>query len=228
MDLIKLIEKLVKFQSYIGNQKAINDCLEFCINYFKNKNSIYVKQVEKNNIKSVLISNVDTMDFDVLEVGHIDVVPVNDFEMFNPKVISNIMYGRGTGDMKGPVASAMKLFDYVMENNLKLKYGLLIVSDEEPGGFDGSMYWANELGLKSKIILDGDAGGKLNTIIYKSKACFFIKLISKGESAHGSKPWLGIDANENLINTINNLRKFFPYISKNNTPKDEWITTLEL
>ncbi len=228
MNLIELTKKLVEFPSYNGNIDTINSCLDFCIGYFANNPNIFIRRVEKNGVRSVLFSNADVLNFDVLEVGHIDVVPVNDFKMFNPKISGDIMYGRGAGDMKGSVAAAMKLFDHVIENNLKLRYGLLIVTDEEPGGFDGSKYWADELGLKAKIILDGDAGGELNTIIYKSKACFFVKLTSIGESAHGSKPWLGVDANEGLINTINNLRKEFPYISRKNPPNDEWITTMHV
>lgn len=226
MNLIELTEKLIKFPSYTGNNEAINQCLEFCINYFRNNSKIFIKREQKNGVKSVLLSNIGTLDFDVLEVGHIDVVPATSNDMFIPKIINNIIYGRGTGDMKGFVAVAMKIFEYIIENKLNLKYGLLIVSDEEPGGFDGAKYWAEELGLKTKILLDADAGGALNTIIYKAKACYFAKLIAKGKSAHGSMPWLAIDANENLLNSILNLRKTFPYICEKSNIKDKWITTM--
>ena len=225
-DLLDLTKKLIEFPSVEGNSNAINNCLDFCIKYLSN---VYIKQVEKNGVRSILFSNTDNcLDFDVLEVGHIDVVPVKNDSMFIPKIVGDIMYARGSGDMKGSVAVAMKLFNHVVKNNYKIKYGLLIVSDEEPGGFDGSKYWAEELGLKAKIVLDGDAGLNLNTIIYKSKASSFIKLISNGLSSHGSKPWLGIDANENLINSITKIRKIFPYFSKNNVPKDEWTTTMHV
>lgn len=52
-----------------------------------------------------------------------------------------------------------------------------------------------------------------------------LKLTSNGLSAHGSMPWLGIDANENLINTLVNIRKYFPYVSRENPADNEWITT---
>ena len=228
MELLELIKKLIEFQSYTGNQKAINDCLKFCINYFIDKNNVYIKQIEINKNKSVLISNIDTSDFDVLEVCHIDVVPVNNTKQYIPNIIDNIMYARGSGDMKGFVAVAIKLFEYAINNNFNLKYGLLIVSDEEPGGFNGAKYWTENLNLKTKILLDADAGNNLNTIISKSKASFFVKLISNGKSAHGSKPWLGNDAIENLIQTINNLRKFFSYYSINNLSINDWITTMHI
>jgi succinyl-diaminopimelate desuccinylase len=53
-------------------------------------------------------------------------------------------------------------------------------------------------------------------------------LLSNGEPAHGSKPWLGVDANENIIRTVTNLRKIFTYYSKDEIPEDEWVTTMHV
>jgi succinyl-diaminopimelate desuccinylase len=129
--------------------------------------------------------------------------------------------------MKTQVAGAMKLLEFVVENNIKIKFGVLIVTDEETVG-KCSDFWVNKIGLKSKIILDGDGEHGINKIIDRKKACVFVDLISKGKLAHGSKPWLGIDANENLIQSIVNLRKVFPYICKNSKPESEWFTTMHV
>ena len=229
MNLIELTKKLVSYKTVSGNFDEIEKCFSFIKDYMsKNKNKYFIKEIEHNKVKSILFSNVETMDFDVLELGHIDVVPVNNDEMFNVKIENNIMKGRGVADMKSFVASGIKLFEYVLENKKDLKYGILIVSDEETGGKNGSEYWVESLGLKTKILLDGDAGDYVNEIIYKSKGSCFIKLTSKGESNHGSQPWLGIDAIESLINTINNIRKIYPYYSKENEPKDKWIPTFHV
>ena len=228
MDLIELTKKLVKFQTITGNFEEINKCFSFIKEYISNKKNVFIKEKELNKVKSILFSNIETNNFDVLEVCHIDVVPVSNINMFNPTIDNNIMKGRGTQDMKAFVASAIKLFEYIIDNNINLKYGLLIVSDEEIGGEGGSKYWVEKINLKTKILLDGDAGGELNKIVYKSKGSCFIKLIAKGESAHGSMPWLSIDANEELIETINRIRKIYPYYSKENQPKDKWTTTLHI
>lgn len=228
MDLVELTQALIRFPSYTGNNVAINDCLNYCVNYFKNNPKVFVKKSEKNGLPSVLLSNVQTLDFDVLDVGHIDVVPVNDNKMFDPRIENNIMYGRGTSDMKASVAASMKTLEYIIENNIPIKYGTLIVSDEESGGANGAGHWASDLRLKTRVLLDGDSGTIINKIIQKSKGAAFIKLKSHGKSAHGSRPWLGIDANENLINTILNLRKVFPYYSEKNEPSDKWITTMHV
>ena len=229
MDVIELVKNLIKFPSYTGNNQEIHNCINYCINYFKDNKKVFIKKEEKNGLPSVLLSNVDSLELDVLDVGHIDVVPVNDNKMFEPKIEGNIMYGRGTSDMKDSVAVSIKTLEYVIENNLPLKYGTLIVSDEETGGQNGAKHWAEDIKLKTKVLLDGDAGGIINNIIQKSKGAMFLKLTSYGKTAHGSRPWLGIDANENLINTIVNLRKIFPYYCENNHSKeDEWCTTMHV
>ena len=139
------------------------------------------------------------------------------------------MYGRGTSDMKDSVAVSIKTLEYVIENNLPLKYGTLIVSDEETGGQNGAKHWAEDIKLKTKVLLDGDAGLLINKIIQKSKGIAGIKLVCHGKTAHGSRPWLGIDANENLINTIVNLRKIFPYYSmENHSSENEWNETMHV
>ena len=229
MDVIELVKNLIKFPSYTGNNQEIHNCINYCINYFKDNKKVFIKKEEKNGLPSVLLSNVDSLELDVLDVGHIDVVPVNDNKMFEPKIEGNIMYGRGTSDMKDSVAVSIKTLEYVIENNLPLKYGTLIVSDEETGGQNGAKHWAENIKLKTKVLLDGDSGGIINNIIQKSKGAMFLKLTSYGKTAHGSRPWLGIDANENLINTIVNLRKIFPYYCENNHSKeDEWCTTMHV
>ena len=55
----------------------------------------------------------------------------------------------------------------------------------------------------------------------------FVKLISKGIAAHGSTPWDGIDANENLFKVWQKIRTFYPYFSSNQpAPANKWIDTV--
>jgi succinyl-diaminopimelate desuccinylase len=228
MELMELTEKLIRFPGTTQNKPALEECFNFCVNYFKDKNNknIFIDVKEKNGLKSVLVSNADTINLDVLDIVHIDVVPVGDKNMYNPIIKDGILKARGSSDMKSQVAVAFKLFEYVIEQKFDYKYGLLIVTDEETE-CTCSDYWASEIGLNAKIILDGDGAAPiLNKMIYKKKASLCIKVIFRGESAHGSRPWIGVDANENLIQSWSNLRKVFPYINKDNKPADEWCVTL--
>ncbi len=48
----------------------------------------------------------NTFDFDILTVGHLDVVPAPK-KIFVPNIEGNKLYGRGSGDMKSQIAIAL-------------------------------------------------------------------------------------------------------------------------
>jgi acetylornithine deacetylase/succinyl-diaminopimelate desuccinylase-like protein len=229
VDILELTKKLMSFKS-ISNEKEISSkCIDYILDYVGDDKNIFIKPINSNGFRSVLLSNADTLELNVLEVGHVDVVPVSSDKIFEPRIEGDLLYGRGGGDMKGFIAVGLEVLKFVVKSNLKMKYGLLIVTDEEISSENGSKYWAETLGLKAKLVLDPDSGKKLNTIIYKSKGAFFFKLISNGESVHGSQPWSSsADAVENLIQSINNLRKIFPHYSKKNEPDDKWVDTMHV
>jgi len=226
MKLLKLINELIKIKSEVNTFPKLNECIDFCENYFLNK-KVFIKKVKYNNYPSIFISNQNTLECDVISVGHIDVIPADD-KMFSIDIRNHKMYGRGVADMKSCVAVGIKNLEYIIDNNINIKYGLLIVSDEENGGFNGTNYWVNELGLKAKVALDPDGGESINYIVEKSKGVAIAKIISQGKSAHGSKPWLGIDAVENLINVLNKLRSIFPYYSQDNLPESNFVSTMNV
>ena len=181
---------------------------------------------EFNNVPSILFSNCDTMNFDILSIGHIDVVPAKD-ELFTAKVEENKLYGRGSADMKSGVLVSLDLLKDVIEKNVDVKYGVLIVSDEEIGGVNGAKKWA-ELGLNSTVLLDYDSGDGFEYISQKSKGIAILELEAKGIEAHGSMSWEGLDANDIIIDTINELRGKFKNFSINNKPKDSWVPTMHV
>lgn len=226
MPILQLTKDLVQIPSQSGNIPALRECINYCKSYFKDKN-VFIKETESNNLPSVLISNTETMDFDVIQISHVDVVPAEE-RMFNPVEKDGILYGRGVIDMKSLVATSLKVLENVVNNNFNVKYGTLIVSDEETGGFHGANHWVNNLGIRSKVVLDPDGGKHINTIINKAKGVVMVKLVAKGEEAHGSRPWQGVDANEHLLRTIFNLRKHFDYYSKTKHPEDKWVSTMHV
>ena len=77
----------------------------------------------------------------ILFLGHIDVVPISNAELsdwnsdpFDAKVTGDIMFGRGSGDMKGGVAAFFAAFD-----DFSPDVGNVIIAlsgDEEIGGVD--------------------------------------------------------------------------------------------
>ena len=132
MDVIAVAQELMKFRTETGNREQINKCLQYCRNLLENSGAI-VEIAEFDKASPVLfIRNRRTEDFDVLCLGHLDVVPAAD-EMFVPQIRDGKLFGRGSLDMKSFAAVALNSMEYVLKNNLNLNFGVILSTDEEKG-----------------------------------------------------------------------------------------------
>lgn len=226
MDLFQVIENLIKFKTETGNIKEIDKCLEYMKGVLETEEIVVDICRYKNTSPVFFARTLDTNDFDVLILGHIDVVPAAD-DMFVPMVQNGKMFGRGTLDMKSFAAVALNSILYVSQHKLPLKFGVILSTDEEKGSLSTEAFLQSHPMLKAKIVLDNDVGGDITKIVARCKNPVFVKLTALGEAAHGSTPWDGVDANENLFKTWENIRKIYPAFSKNEPkPHNTWIDTV--
>lgn len=228
MDLLNVAQDLIRFRTETGNSEEINKCFDYVQTLFEDTSAV-VKIFRQGDIAPVIfISNNDTQDFDALVLGHLDVVPAED-KMFQPEIKDGRMYGRGTLDMKSFAAVALNSMTYVLEHKLPLNFGVILSSDEEKGSKGTHAFMAAHPNINSKIVLDNDVGGNILSIVTKCKNPVFVKIIAQGLAAHGSTPWDGIDANEKMMMTLANIRKIYPYFSKEMPmPNDTWIDTVHV
>lgn len=225
MDLLSTARDLIRFRTVTGNAEEIQKAAEYIKNKFAGS-KVKVTIFQNKASPVVFLRNTDSYDFDALVLGHIDVVPAAP-EMFEPVVKDGKMYGRGTLDMKSFAAVALNSMEYVSSRGLDLKFGVILSTDEEKGSLSTESFMKAHPQIKARIVLDNDVGGDITKIITKCKNPVFVKLTAVGKEAHGSTPWEGIDANELLLKTWENIRKIWPYYSKNTgTPADTWIDTV--
>lgn len=226
MKVIEVAQELMRFRTETGNEAEIKQAFA----YIKNMMSMIGAKVdifEKKGLAPVIfIRNHNTLNFDALVLGHIDVVPADD-KMFKPVVKDGKLYGRGSLDMKSFAAVALNSMQYVIENNLPLNFGVILSSDEEKGSKGVHAFLEKYNKIKADIVLDNDVGGDITKIIAKCKNPVFVKIKASGKEAHGSRPWEGIDANELMLTTLANIRKIYPAYSLNGKkPRNKWIDTL--
>lgn len=226
MDLQKITMELIKFRTETGNTAEIERCFKYLSKLAENINA-RTEIYRKDALAPVmLLSNGEKRDFDVLVVGHIDVVPAAD-NMFIPYLKEGKMFGRGTLDMKSFAVVGLNSLEYVIKEKLPLKFGVLLSSDEEKGSFGLEAFLAENPDLKSKVVFDVDVAGDIGKIVARCKSPVFVKLESEGKEAHGSTPWEGVDANEQLLQVWQNIRSLYPYYSKKMPrPADTWIDTV--
>ena len=226
MDVIDLAQKLIRFRTETGNHGEIMKCLQF-VKSLPELHDAKIDIFEKDNLAPVIfIRNTESEAFDVLVLGHLDVVPAAE-EMFTPVVKDGRMYGRGTLDMKSFAAVALNSMAYVLKRKLPLNFGVILSTDEEKGSKGTEAFLAAHPKISAEIVLDNDVGGDIQKIVSKCKNPVFVKIISEGQEAHGSTPWEGIDANEIMLQTLANIRKYYPYYAQNGVnPENKWVDTV--
>lgn len=226
MNLLNVIEDLIRFRTETGNAGEIDKCLAYIEKLFANSGAI-VEVCRFDNASPVLfIRNCEADAYDVVCLGHLDVVPADE-DMFSPVVRDGKMFGRGTLDMKSFAAVAFNSMFHVLENKLPLKFAVILSTDEEKGSKSTHAFMEAHPQLRARIVLDNDVGGDISLLVTKCKNPVFVKIISEGKEAHGSTPWEGIDANEKLMQTWMKIRRLYPYYSKElPSPRDKWVDTV--
>ena len=143
--------------------------------------------------------------------GHLDVVPSGDpsqwkYPPFQGKLSKGRVYGRGSSDMKSGIASFIHALSTIERSKILLHQGAVIlhlVSDEESHGHQGMGF------LTSKERIQGDAAligepTDLRLVIAQKGALWF-RISTLGKSAHGSRPYLGVNAIEKMTKLITQL-----------------------
>ena len=124
--------------------------------------------------------------------GHLDTVGVAGMEQpFEPVERHGLIYGRGSQDMKGGVASMISVAQSLMESG-GLKSGRLIVAavaDEEYASI-GASTMVKEWKADAAVVLEPSD----LQIGIAHKGFSWVEVIARGKSAHGSRPKDGRDA----------------------------------
>lgn len=219
--LISDIIDLMRIKSVSGCQTEIRKVLDKVKTAY-GRDGVFVSEWNFDNASPVLLlANCEGYDFDVATIGHLDVVPAKD-ELFEPKIDGNRLYGRGGLDMKASVAVCLETLLYTLGKNIR--FGVLITTDEETSS-GGMKALQNADIINARIVLDTDSGSLYN-LVEKYKHPVSIELTAKGQNAHSSRPWEGINAVNALIDTIKELEKTFPRYERGSEPQSVWVDTM--
>lgn len=218
MDKIQaLTKKLITIKSISDNSKQLEECIEVALS---DLSEYTIERFENNGVKSALVYNSKKRPkrFKAILNGHLDIIPGKEFQ-YNPKIKNGRLYGVGSMDMKASVASHVMLFKEIA-NKVNYPLGLQLVTDEETGGFNGTKYQIDQ-GVRADFVIVGETTNF--SIENEAKGILWVKISSKGKSAHGAYPWKGENAIWKMEKFLRLLEKRFPI------PKQkEWVTTVNL
>ncbi|MFB6204320.1 MAG: M20 family metallopeptidase [Candidatus Nanohaloarchaea archaeon] len=220
-EILELAEDMVKFRSSKNHPGEIEKNLQYIEEYFAG-DEFLVERYESEGKTSLVVSFEDTLEPEVMLHGHIDIVEAPE-QMFEPELRDGKLYGRGAGDMKSGVAALMKLVKDMAGWEDRPSVALVIVSDEELGGFNGMGHLV-DLGYRPNFAISAEPNNMEGymDIVIKQKGVLQLKVSAEGASAHGSRPWKGENAIEKLIDGYREIDSLFT------DSEGRWVSTLNL
>jgi len=144
---------------------------------------------------------------------HYDVVPAPAagwrFGPFDPRVERGKIYGRGTGDMKGAIATVchalagLRATGATPACNLEVSF----TADEETDSALGAEWIARHGRLRATHVIVGEAGSG-TAICCGHNGCLWFNVRIRGRAAHGSTPEAGINAFEKMAALVTALESY--------------------
>jgi succinyl-diaminopimelate desuccinylase len=144
--------------------------------------------------------------------GHIDVVPAGSgwtMDPFGGVVRDRRIYGRGACDMKAGIAAALYAAEAIRRTDVALN-GTIELSgtvDEESGGFAGVAYLAEHKRLSADQVDYVIIPEPLNVdrVCIGHRGVYWFEVETRGRIAHGSMPFLGVNAIDHMAAVIDHL-----------------------
>ncbi len=203
-----ILRDLVAIPTVSDNYEARHEAIEY-IDQFLRSHGMIVKRHEWNGVESLTATTRPTKAPILFLTGHIDVVPAS-AGLFKLRKDTDRYYGRGVLDMKGAVAAFLGAVRELHQSGQLHTYdfGVMVVSDEEVGGFDGAAKLADE-GYVPQVMVLPDGGANWNIERF-AKGIWHLTVEARGKSAHGSRPWEGKNAIETIMAAIHDIRALFP------------------
>ena len=157
--------------------------------------------------------------------GHLDVVVIGSGWTVDPLeglVREGKIYGRGTCDMKGGLASAVIAMEAILEESIDFP-GVIEISgtvDEETGGYGGVAFLA-EKGFFSKPRVDHviiPEPLNVDRVCLGHRGAWWAEVETFGRIAHGSMPFLGDSAIRHMSAFLELIEsRLFPALDKKQT-----------
>jgi acetylornithine deacetylase len=170
-----------------------------------------VPYIDTNGVKKVNVVGKKGRGTGGLAIlGHSDVVPAGgwDSDPYKLTVRKGKLYGRGSADMKGPIACGLVASGVFAAKELKRPVYVIVTADEETdcGGAAVVMKQSRTF-RESRIKYGIIAEPTLLDVVHAHKGSLKFDVTAKGRAAHSSTG-KGINANHRLIPFLNDVVEF--------------------
>jgi len=148
--------------------------------------------------------------------GHLDVVPPGgqkwEHGPFDADLVDDRIYGRGSADMKGGVAAMVAAAAALVRDGFRPRADVVIACTAgEEAGMMGAAAMVERRSLEGSRYLVVAEPSDLGVFIGE-KGVLWLRVRALGRTAHGSMPWLGVNAVSYMARLIPRLEEYpFPW-----------------
>jgi succinyl-diaminopimelate desuccinylase len=151
--------------------------------------------------------------------AHYDVVPVSGTwrhgNPFSGAVEKGVIFGRGTADMKGSMASLITALDALRQTGTQplMNIEVSFTADEETDSFLGARWVVDEAPIHPDyaIVMEGGEGDE---VCCGHNGTLWLEVTVHGRAAHGSKPEDGVNAVEKMAALVLELETYKKRIAR--------------
>jgi succinyl-diaminopimelate desuccinylase len=209
--LTETLTHLVRFPTVTGDNATNSAALDWVEQQLQDL-PLTIKRLENNGFPALIATTAGVKNPKnprLWLAAHMDVVEAGSPDDFTPLVRNGRLYGRGTHDMKYSIAAYVTLLQELGSALDQYDLGLLITSDEEIGGEAGVGWLVNDCGYRGSAVLLPDTSAAWQAEVGGKGISRWV-LTAKGKAGHASRPWEGINAVDELMRAVNQLRSNVP------------------
>jgi succinyl-diaminopimelate desuccinylase len=134
---------------------------------------------------------------------------------FSGAVEKGVIYGRGTADMKGSIASLLTALDALVSTRTRPKMNIEVsfTADEETDSYLGARWIVDEAPINPDyaIVMEGGEGDE---VCCGHNGTLWMEVTVHGRAAHGSKPQDGVNALEKMAALVLELEAYKKQIAR--------------
>lgn len=203
-EIIDFTQKFIQIQSVNGDEQPAVDFLEKACREAGLKVTVREILLGRPNMIAVLPGETD--EIALAFHGHTDTVPF--FNMRDPlsgEIEDGYIWGRGGVDQKGGLAGATLAVLAIARSGIRLKKGLAILAVIDEESEHRGSYALVDDHFKSDYAVTTEPSDL--QILVANKGTAPIQIEFQGVLAHGSNPWVGVNAIEMAAKTILEIKK---------------------
>jgi acetylornithine deacetylase len=195
-DVFQLTRQLVDIESVTNHEAVVGECL---LRTLSPLGARFEGRVERCPVKADLFNVFAYWGDPIVTLStHMDTVP----PFFSSREDAEFIWGRGSADAKGIIASMVGAAEELLENGVR-NFGLLFVVGEERNSAGAMAAADNPRG--SRFLINGEPTE--NKLALATKGLIRWEIAAHGKLAHSAYPELGESAIEKLLDVLQEVRK---------------------